>query len=45
MPATAAAVAGFLSKWLLCLPSSQTRVARWFIFKPKIPILVIFGGP
>jgi hypothetical protein len=21
------------------------RVARWFIFKPKIPIWVYFGGP
>jgi hypothetical protein len=21
------------------------RVARWFVFKPKIPIWVIFGGP
>jgi hypothetical protein len=21
------------------------RVARWFVFKPKIPNLVIFGGP
>jgi hypothetical protein len=23
----------------------QTRVARWFVFKAKIPILVNFGGP
>jgi hypothetical protein len=22
----------------------QSRVARWFIFKPKIPIWVNFGG-
>jgi hypothetical protein len=22
-----------------------SRVARWFIFKPKIPILGNFGGP
>jgi hypothetical protein len=22
-----------------------SRVARWFIFKPKIPIWVKFGGP
>jgi hypothetical protein len=22
----------------------ETRVARWFVFKPKIPILVNFGG-
>jgi hypothetical protein len=22
-----------------------SRVARWFVFKPKIPILVKFGGP
>jgi hypothetical protein len=25
--------------------SVRTRVARWFIFKPKIPIWVNFGGP
>jgi hypothetical protein len=25
------------------MPSS--RVATWYIFKPKIPILVYFGGP
>jgi hypothetical protein len=24
---------------------NQTRVARWFVFKPKIPIWVNFGGP
>jgi hypothetical protein len=24
---------------------NQSRVARWFIFKPKIPIWVYFGGP
>jgi hypothetical protein len=23
----------------------KIRVARWFIFKPKIPIWVNFGGP
>jgi hypothetical protein len=23
----------------------RTRVARWFVFKPKVPILVKFGGP
>jgi hypothetical protein len=23
----------------------ETRVARWFLFEPKIPILVNFGGP
>jgi hypothetical protein len=23
----------------------HTRVARWYIFKPKIPIGVNFGGP
>jgi hypothetical protein len=22
-----------------------TRIARWFLFKPKIPIWVNFGGP
>jgi hypothetical protein len=25
--------------------SAQSRCARWFIFKPKIPIWVNFGGP
>jgi hypothetical protein len=25
--------------------SVQVRVARWYIFKPKIPIWVNFGGP
>jgi hypothetical protein len=24
---------------------ARTRVARWFIFKPKVPIWVNFGGP
>jgi hypothetical protein len=24
---------------------AQSRVARWYIFKPKIPIWVNFGGP
>jgi hypothetical protein len=24
---------------------NPTRVARWFVFKPKIPSLVKFGGP
>jgi hypothetical protein len=23
----------------------SNRVARWFVFKPKIPILVKLGGP
>jgi hypothetical protein len=23
----------------------RTRVARWFVFKPKIPIWINFGGP
>jgi hypothetical protein len=23
----------------------DTRVDRWFVFKPKIPVLVKFGGP
>jgi hypothetical protein len=23
----------------------QSRVAKWYIFKPKIPIWVNFGGP
>jgi hypothetical protein len=25
-------------------PETSTRVARWFVFKPKIPIRVKFGG-
>jgi hypothetical protein len=24
---------------------NDTRVARWFLFKPKIPVWVYFGGP
>jgi hypothetical protein len=24
---------------------ATAKVARWFVFKPKIPIWVIFGGP
>jgi hypothetical protein len=28
-----------------CLVGTSSRVARWFIFKPKIPIRVHFGGP
>jgi hypothetical protein len=23
----------------------ESRVARWYVFKPKIPIWVKFGGP
>jgi hypothetical protein len=31
---------------LLMMPQPhQNRVARWFVFKPKIPIWVNFGGP
>jgi hypothetical protein len=26
------------------LSGGKSRVARWFVFKPKIPIRVIFGG-
>jgi hypothetical protein len=26
-------------------PEFTTRFARWFLFKPKIPIWVNFGGP
>jgi hypothetical protein len=33
-------------KWCLVrLSSSRYRVARWVVFKPKIPIWVNFGGP
>jgi hypothetical protein len=27
------------------LSALATRVARWFVFIPKLPIWVIFGGP
>jgi hypothetical protein len=27
------------------LGTHDSRVARWFLFKPKIPIWVNFGGP
>jgi hypothetical protein len=30
------------SQWSLLL---ETRVAGWFIFKPKIPIWINLGGP
>jgi hypothetical protein len=26
-------------------PMPESRVARWYILKPQIPILVNFGGP
>jgi hypothetical protein len=29
----------------LSLSALKSRVARWFVFKPKIPIWVNFGGP
>jgi hypothetical protein len=28
-----------------CSAIERSRVARWFVFKPKIPIWVNFGGP
>jgi hypothetical protein len=32
--------------WIdLCSSIFDTRVARWFVFKPKIPIWVNFGEP
>jgi hypothetical protein len=34
----------YLANFLITLPL-MTRVARWFIFKPNIPIWVNFGGP
>jgi hypothetical protein len=34
--------ATFFTNYLIC--SHCTRVARWLIFKPKIPIWVNFGG-
>jgi hypothetical protein len=47
----------FSFEWILMLPRTAVgwqltsiihnhiRVARWFVFKPKIPIWVNFGGP
>jgi hypothetical protein len=29
----------------LCNDGHEFRVARWYIFKPEIPIWVNFGGP
>jgi hypothetical protein len=37
-------VTALLSKSLVSQSVSH-RVARWFIFVPKIPIWVFFGGP
>jgi hypothetical protein len=37
---------GFEKEFFLVSEKSlQTRVARWFIFKPKIQIWIYFGGP
>jgi hypothetical protein len=33
------------SKETTYLRRVPSRVARWFLFKPKIPIWVNFGGP
>jgi hypothetical protein len=30
--------------WMCGNPASRKRVARWYIFKPKIPIWINFGG-
>jgi hypothetical protein len=30
--------------YFLASSAARTRVARWFVFKPKIPISVNFGG-
>jgi hypothetical protein len=30
---------------LATIVEQVTRVARWFVFKPNIPIWVNFGGP
>jgi hypothetical protein len=35
----------FLQVSLAERATAATRVARWFVFKPKIPIWVNFGGP
>jgi hypothetical protein len=35
----------FISMMHACKATAHSRVARWFIFKPKIPIWVNFGGP
>jgi hypothetical protein len=29
----------------VCHPRVSSSVARWLVFKPKIPIWVNFGGP
>jgi hypothetical protein len=29
----------------ICHETIKTRVARWYLFKPKIPIWANFGGP
>jgi hypothetical protein len=36
-----------LTQWSLAFIREQvwSRAARWFLFKPKIPIWVNFGGP
>jgi hypothetical protein len=35
----------YISIGLIMIVVVQNRVARWQIFKTKIPILVNFGGP
>jgi hypothetical protein len=32
-------------EWQITHRSINTRVARWYIFKPNIPVWVNFGGP
>jgi hypothetical protein len=36
---------GFIFAFASVLTFDWNRVARWFVFKPKIPIWVNFGGP
>jgi hypothetical protein len=38
-------MANFYLHCIFAIAHMHNRVARWFVFKPKIPILVKFGGP
>jgi hypothetical protein len=35
----------YLVEWRGPRGANQSMVARWFVFKPKIPIWLNFGGP
>jgi hypothetical protein len=38
-------ISGFTRLRKLSFSAPKNRVARWYIFKPKIPIWLTFGGP